>query len=186
MNPLSPLRRSETVLLVVDVQEKLMRAMPAEAGAALLTQISLLLDAARVLGLRVLFTEQYTKGLGPTVASLREKFAEAPLCEKREFSVYQNQAAREALLGMNPGAVIVCGIETHVCVFQTVRDLCAAGHRVLVPEDAVLSRSPSNKAVGLSLIEKAGALRSSVEALLFDLLGSAADPSFKEISRLVR
>lgn len=179
------LRRQQTTLLVVDMQERLLAAMEPNKTPELLRQVGILLDGAKALGLSVVSTEQYPKGLGPTVASLREKLA-APPIEKLEFSALANPRAKEAIAGSNASAIILCGVETHVCIYQTARDLCAAGYRVFIPRDAVLSRRESNVLTGLSLCEKAGAIISSVEAVLFDMVGGGGDSSFKEISRLLK
>lgn len=181
-----PPRRDETLLIVVDVQERLLGAMPAGEVPALLRQVGILIDAARVLGLPVLLTEQYTRGLGPTAEALLARVQASERLEKLEFSVYQNEAARQRIHQHAPKTAIVCGVEAHVCVYQTARDLAGAGLRVIVPEDAVLSRHEKNRRAGLHLIEAAGGLCSSVEAVLFDLVGRASDPCFKEISKLVK
>jgi nicotinamidase-related amidase len=135
--------------------------------------------------LSVIATEQYPKGLGPTIAPLRERL-EAPPLEKVEFSAFANEGARAALLAGGARSIILGGVEAHVCVYQTARDLLAEGFQVFIPREAVLSRTAQNAQVGLALCERAGAVITSVEAVLFELVGSAADKSFKEISRLIR
>ena len=179
------LRRQSTTLLLIDLQERLLAAMDPQLAPTLVKQLGVLVEGAKVLGLPVLTTEQYPKGLGPTIASLRERLDEPPI-EKLEFSAFANQRARESIMARGAHSVILCGMETHVCVYQTARDLLGYGFHVFIPRDAVLSRKELNVQTGLSLCERAGAVITSVEAVLFELVGSAADPSFKEISRLIR
>jgi nicotinamidase-related amidase len=179
------LDRENALLLVVDVQERLFKAMPEEGQPQLLKNLDILVKAARTLKVPVVASEQYPKGLGPTVLSLRESLPKPPL-EKLEFSCAGNQAIANAIQATGRRQVLVAGMETHVCVYQTVRDLASRGFTVFVPRDAVISRTVENKAAGLSLCEKAGAVLTSTEASVFDLLGKAGTPEFKEISPLLK
>jgi nicotinamidase-related amidase len=182
----APLSPSDVALLVIDVQERLMAAMEPAAAEELVRQVGILIDAARALGVPIVATEQYPKGLGPTVPQVRERLGETRPIEKLEFSAGAAAEARSALAALPQRAVIVCGVEAHVCVYQSAVDLLRRGYRVLLPEDAVLSRREQNRQVGLALSERAGAERTSVEAALFSLIGGAHHPAFKAISRLVR
>ncbi len=178
------LERDRAVVLVVDVQERLLAAMPEGARAPLLRATQALVEGAKQLKVPVLATEQYPKGLGPTVPALRDALPGAPH-EKLDFSCAAVPAVKDAL-GSGPRQVVLCGMETHVCVFQTARDLAALGHQVFVAEDAVASRTEANRRVGLSLMERGGAIVTSTEAVLFDLLGRAGTPEFKAVSALVK
>lgn len=176
-----------TGLLVVDVQERLAAVMPEKVMERVAQQIGILLQGARELGLPIVITEQYRKGIGPTLTSIQEHFPEgAEPLEKMEFSCCQNPGIAEALAKTGRDQWILCGMETHICVFQTARDLCIQGMDVFVPEDAVISRSKSNWRIGLGMMEQAGVLRTSTEAVLFDLLIRAGTPSFKVISKLIK
>ncbi|HYV67989.1 MAG TPA: isochorismatase family protein [Myxococcales bacterium] len=179
------LDRSDALLLLVDVQEKLARAMPEEGMARVTKNAGILLKAARRLGLPVVASEQYKKGLGDTLSELRELLALAPV-EKMEFSCGASQPIAREILRTGRKQVIVLGMEAHVCVFQTVRDLLRGGFAVFVPEDAIVSRTEENRAIGLHLCEKAGATLTSTETVLFDLLGVAGTPEFKELAPLIR
>ena len=106
--------------------------------------------------------------------------------EKVEFSVGNNKALARAVLQTGRRQVVVVGMEAHVCVFQTARDLVRGGFAVQVPDDAVLSRTAKNHGIGLRLCERAGVTISCTEAMLFDLLGEAGTPEFKELSPLIR
>jgi nicotinamidase-related amidase len=183
---MSRFSRDQSLLLVVDIQEKLLPAMPAAEGEELVRQCGILIEGAKVLGIPLLFTEQYTKGLGPTLSVLRNRSPEAPLYEKLAFSALGDDVIRQAIAATGRRQVIVCGVESHVCVYQSVRALRHDGYEVAVPEDAVLSRREQNYRRGLALCHEAGASIRSVENILFELLGSAADPCFKAISKLVK
>ena len=179
------LDRADAFLLGIDVQEKLIEAMPAERRAMLKKNAEVLIRAATRLGLPVIATEQYPKGLGPTVAQLRELLPDPPL-QKMEFSCGASQLAAGKIIGTGRHQAIVAGMEAHVCVFQTVRDLLRGDFAVFVAQDAVISRSEENRAVGLRLCEKAGATLTSTETVLFDLLGTSDSAEFKELSRLIK
>ena len=150
------LDRDDSLLLVIDVQEKLAAAMPTEAEARLEKNTAVLIRAARRLGLPIVATEQYPKGLGQIVPGLRELLDE-PM-EKMEFSCGASKPIARRIVTSGRKQVIVAGMEAHVCVFQTVRDLLRGEFAVFVAEDAVLSRTEANRQVGLRLCEKAGAI----------------------------
>jgi nicotinamidase-related amidase len=176
--------------LVVDVQEKLSAAMPKEALQTVERNIGILCEAARRFELPVVWSEQYPRGLGPTNSAVRA--ALEPLggrVQRLEKTVFSVVAAPEfASLGQTGSRDqwILCGMETHVCIYQTVRDLVARGATVHVPEDAVCSRAEHNWKRGLTLCEAAGATITSTETVVFDLLGSAGSEDFKALSRMVR
>src|SRR5205814_845484 len=152
--------------------------MPAQERAAVEKNIEVLIRAALRLGMPVIATEQYPKGLGPTVKRLRDLLPEEPL-EKMEFSCGNSKVAARRIMGSGRKQAVVVGMESHVCVFQTVRDLLRGDFAVFLAQDAVISRTEANRAVGLQLSEKAGATLTSTEAVLFDLLGSSDTPEFK-------
>jgi nicotinamidase-related amidase len=177
-----------TVLLVVDVQEKLAAAMPEDALAAVVKNSGILLDTARALGVRVVASEQYPKGLGATVPTLAEKItaAGAAPIAKMTFDACSDLAIARLLSDLGPRSVVVVGMESHVCVFQTARELVKRGYGTYVVADAVASRREENRRLGLSLAERAGAIIVPTETVVFDLLGSAGHDAFKTVSKLVR
>jgi len=179
------LDRGDALVLLIDVQDKLARAMPLEAMERLKKNAAVLLKAARRLGLPVVASEQYKKGLGDTVPELRELLPAEPI-EKLEFSCGASKPVAREILQTERKQVIVAGMEAHVCVFQTVRDLLRGGFSVFLPQDAIVSRTEENRQVGLRLAEKAGATLTSTETVLFDLLGVAGTPEFKELAPLIR
>ena len=179
--------REQALVLCVDVQERLSAAMHPELLGRLVRNGSNLLRGAATLGVPVIVSEQYKKGLGDTLPDLVAALpAGTPRFEKLEFSAFANSAIARALIDSGRSQLIVFGMEAHICVFQTVRDLCHAGFKVHVPHDAVISRDPENQRVGLVLAERAGACVTATEAVLFDLLHRAGTPEFKAISALVK
>ncbi len=181
------LDRAQAIVLVIDVQERLAAAMQPEAMGRLARATQTLARGAGVLGVPVLTTEQYPKGLGPTVRSVSEALpAGSRLFEKNVFSCWSAPDVRAAIETAGRRQIVVCGMETHVCVYQTVRDLVLAGLDAVVAADAVLSRTDDNRTIGLGMMAGAGAVLASVEAVLFDLLGRAGTPEFKAISALVK
>ncbi len=172
-----------TVLVLVDLQEKLVRAM--HQPEALLRAAEILVRGAGVLGVPVLVTEQNPDGLGPTVAPVADALPPERIA-KRSFSACGEAAFRTALEAVGGQTVLLAGVETHVCIYQTARDLAADGYAVEVVADAVSSRTPGNKAIGLEKARAAGAGATSVETALFELLGAADGDRFKALLRLVK
>jgi nicotinamidase-related amidase len=176
---------ASTVLLVVDVQEKLASAMPEDTLATLVKNTGILLDAAKILGVSVLASEQYPKGLGPTLPAIASKLHTAPKA-KMTFDACSDLSIARALSDLAPHAVVVVGMESHVCVFQTARELVKRGFTTHVVADAVASRKEENRRLGLALAERAGAIITPTETVVFDLLGQAGTEAFKQVSKLVR
>jgi nicotinamidase-related amidase len=179
------LERDSAQLVVVDVQEKLCRAMDAKVLDKLTGNISILIDAAAELGLPTIATEQYVKGLGETVPALKEKLC-APSLEKMTFSCCGGEGFMEALAANGRRQVIVTGMETHVCVLQTALELLSKGYVVHLVCDAVMSRRKDNWDTALKTLSAAGAVLTSTEAVLFQLLRVAGTEEFKKLSKLVR
>ncbi len=179
---------SNTALLVVDVQEKLVAAMPAEALAELEKNAAILLETAAVLGVAVLVSEQYPKGLGPTIPSIAGKLAARGIVPtaKTCFDACSDLTISRALTATGARNIVVIGMETHVCVFQTARELVKRGYATYVVADAVASRREENRRLGLSLCERAGAIVTATETVAFDLLAEAGTPEFKTVSKLIR
>ncbi len=171
-----------TVLLVIDVQERINAAM---ADRLHVPRIIALHRAFTILGLPVLVTEQYPKGLGPTIPELAA-LLEGPPLVKDTFSCARDAAILDALEAHRPHRVLVTGIEAHVCVTQTVLDLLHAGYQVQVPHDAVRSRRPADVEWALRRLQAAGAVVTSTESALFELLDACTSPHFKAVSRLVK
>lgn len=182
------LTAESTVLIVVDVQERLAAAMPAETMRRVLGGTALLLESARLLGAPVLATEQYPKGLGQTVSSIGQAFSRQGVVpvQKITFSALATPAFVERLELLPVRAAVVVGLETHVCVYQTVRQLVERGLDVHVPVDAVASRREDHRTTGLALCERAGGVPTTCETVVFDWLGQAGSDAFRSISKMVR
>lgn len=185
----APLDPSTLALLIIDVQERLAAAMAPDAAAAVERNLITLAATAERFGLPVVVSEQYPKGLGRTTAAVTGALeAVRGVCffEKVEFAACAAPAWSEAV-GPNPRSTwLITGMETHVCVFQTVRALRNRGHEVIVLADAVASRSEGNWKNGLELCARTGATIANTETVVFDLLGKAGTDDFKALSRLIR
>jgi len=176
------LDRQSSRLVVIDVQEKLLPHIP--VAESLVANCRKLIRGAAVLGVPAEATEQYPKGLGPTVTELGELLATAVLPEKLRFS-------GAGVLAPGPAAdndrdqLVLCGIEAHVCVLQTALDLMALGYRVHVPADAVASRRKLDWQIALGRLADSGVVVTTTESVLFEWCEQAGTDEFREISRLV-
>lgn len=182
--PCSPERmsRHDTALLVVDVQEKLVGAIA--NGPRVVWNVRRLVDAAKLLGLPIVGTEQYPHGLGPTVSELAERLG--PLPSKLTFSCGGCPGLFQDLPAKGIRNMLLCGIETHVCVQQTALDLLADGWRVFLAADAVGSRFDMDHAIAIERMDSAGATITTTEAAMFEWCDTAGAPEFKQISRLAK
>ncbi len=171
--------------VVVDIQERLARAMP-ELDPALETMMKAM-RAAGLLAVDVFITEQYPKGLGPTLPQLRELLPEqAKMFSKTAFSCWGQVDFASAIDRVRPQALVLMGMETHVCVQQTALEARKRGYKVIVLADAVCSRKRADQDVALDLMRTEGIVVTTLEALLFDWVGNAAASTFKEVSRIVK
>ena len=180
------LERDRAVLVVIDVQEKLCVAMDEAVLKQLVKNIGILQESAAELNIPILVTEQYVKGLGPTVSELKEKAADAPCFEKMTFSCCGSAEFVDVLKATGRTQVIITGMETHVCVLQTVIELREAGLDAHVVKDAVMSRSKQNWRTAIQAMTLAGAIPTCTESALFQLLKVAGTDEFKKLSKLVR
>ncbi len=174
--------RSDSALLVVDVQEKLVAAMG--TAARILWNVRRLIDGAKLLGLPVVASEQYPQGLGPTVSELASRLEQRPA--KLSFSCRELADLFADLRQRSIEKLLVCGIETHVCVQQTVLDLLADGWRVYVAVDAAGSRHDLDHQTALRRMESSGTVLTTTEAALFEWCQAAGTAEFKQISRIVK
>ncbi|GAC1441422.1 MAG: hydrolase [Solirubrobacteraceae bacterium] len=173
------LERARAVLLVIDVQEGFRKAIDGFEEVA--HRAATLARGAAILGLPTVLTEQYPRGLGATVTAVTEAAGNAPPLEKIVFSA----ARAEGFDLAGRDQVLLCGIEAHVCVSQSALDLLGRGVEVQIAADATASRAAADRDIALHRLERAGAVITSSEAALFELLGAAGTPEFKEIQRLV-
>lgn len=178
------LSRGRTALVLIDLQERLLPVM--HELTALRTGVRRLLKAAAILDVPVLVTEQYRKGLGATDPELRSDLGRATFLEKMTFSAVGEPAFVFALERLRPTHVLVCGIETHVCVAQTALDLLVRGYAVSVAADAVSSRRPADRDVALARLRGAGVTVSTSEAMILELTEQAGTAEFKRILEVIR
>ncbi|HSI31453.1 MAG TPA: isochorismatase family protein [Miltoncostaeaceae bacterium] len=179
------LERERTGLILIDVQEAFRPVI--DRFDEVIANCGLLAEGFGVLGRPVLVSEQYPKGLGHTVPELAARLPEgARLVEKVRFSACGVSAFDEAVAESGATSFVVAGIEAHVCVNQTVHDLLQYGFQVQVAADAVSSRTPRNRDLGMAKMSAAGAGTTSAEMALFEMLEQAGSDEFKQISRLVR
>lgn len=181
---LSHLDPERSQLVVVDVQGRLARLMH-ESDAMIRAQ-STLIRACRLLDLPVAWAEQLPDKLGATVDELQEPLEGLTACAKSSFGCLGDDTLREQILESDREQVLLCGIETHVCVWQTAASLLREGRDVHVIADAVSSRSADNKATGLLRLREAGAVISNVEMALFELMVDATHPRFREVTKLLK
>ena len=177
--------RENTVLVVVDVQERLIPAMDPQVYGAVLKSIRLLGEAAEIFKVPVIVTEQYPAGLGPTVPEL-VGFAGGAAIEKVTFSCGGEEGFLQALQALGARQILLTGMEAHVCVLQTLLDLLDRGYRVHLVRDAICSRNRGDYRAALDLAARAGAWITTAEIALFQMLGRAGTPEFKAVSALVK
>ncbi len=178
------LNKQDSILVLIDVQEKLFPAM--SDNERLLDNLGRLLDGMRTLEIPVIVTEQIPEKLGPTHPDLLAKLSGHVVVSKQIFSCCGEPGFLQTLDTLGHKQILLCGIETHVCVYQTARDLLAHGREVHIVTDAVSSRTPENKALGLQCMRDAGAATTGVEMALFELLRVATGETFKSILKIVK
>jgi len=174
----------KSVLVVIDVQEKLTPLM--HERETLLKNIQILIQAAQGLDIPILWSEHVPEKIGATVESIRRLMPTQKPIVKRSFGCGGEESFTKALASLYRKQIIVAGIETHVCVYQTVAQLLGSSYKVQVVADAVSSRASSNKDVGLERIKSCGGVITSTETILFELLQTAQHSQFKNILDLVR
>jgi nicotinamidase-related amidase len=180
------LDRTESLLLVIDVQEGLVKAMDPEIGRMISRNVQILTACCREMGIPILATEQYPRGLGRTVPEVREGLGPLPPVEKLSFSCFEAQDIHDQLARLAKKQIILAGIETHVCVLQTALDLIEKDFAVHVAADAVASRRKLDWNVGLQWMERMGAVITTTEIIAFQLLKKAGTEEFKRLSKLIR
>ncbi len=182
----TPLEAGHCALCVVDIQEKLLP--PIFEKERMVRNSQLLIRLARILGLPVLLSTQYSKGLGPTIPEIASLLPEVTPLEKNEFGCLNNDAycARLKSLPGDRNTLLVCGMESHICVTQTVIGALNRGYLVHVASDAVSSRTEWNWKIGLDRMRAAGAVISSTEMMIYELLRTSSGPAFKEMLQYLK
>ena len=180
----SLLTREGTVLVVIDVQEKLF--VKVEEKEQVAENICKLIRFAEILGIPIVITEQYPKGLGPTIPEIRELTSTIKPIEKVEFSCLASSAFRERLAGIHAKNLVLTGIEAHICVAQTAIEAVMNGYRAYVVYDAISSRRREDKTVAVERMKQQGAIIITTEMLMYEILRKAGTPEFKKILELVK
>jgi nicotinamidase-related amidase len=178
------LTTENTVLVVVDVQEKLARAMCQKER--FMDTLQKLIRGINILGIPIIFTEQYPKGLGPTLPEIASVTPDFKAIPKIRFSCAGDKQFLQELQKLNRKQVLLAGIESHVCVYQTAADLLELGYEVQVVTDAISSRTIENINIGLEKMRSMGASMTSTETALFELLKIAEGEKFKEIQKIIK
>jgi isochorismate hydrolase len=176
-----------TVCIIIDLQTQLLSAMEDRIRATIEKNNNLFIASIKVLNIPIVVTEQYPRGLGQTCESVRQGLGDrySPI-EKIVFSCWQKPLFREKVRPFKPETIIITGIETHVCILQTALDLLEEGYHVHIPADATCSRYKPDWKTALNLLDSAGAVITSVETVIFQLLEKAGTPEFKAISPLIK
>jgi len=178
------IKRENTVAAVIDFQEKLMPVM--NDAEQLRKNVTKLLRGIGVLEIPFIVTQQYTRGLGDTIVPVKEVLGSFDPVEKISFSAMGAPEFRKKLKKTGADTIILCGIETHICVQQTVLDLTDNGYKVFLAADCTASRKERDRIYAEKRMEKAGAVLTTAEAVLFELLSDAEDTKFKEISAIIK
>lgn len=175
---------ARSCLMIVDVQKRLLGAM--DAPRQVVSGCTLMMKAAAVLEIPLLVSEQYPEGLGPTIEPLAELAPEDAFFSKLDFSCARNAAIRGKIGTFGREQIVIGGIEAHVCVLQTALAFTEAGYECFVAADATSSRTPSNHAAAMARMRSAGVEVVTSEMVVFEWLGRAGTPEFKELSRLLK
>ncbi|MEP1208586.1 MAG: hydrolase [Rhizobiaceae bacterium] len=173
------IRSKDSILVVIDMQQRLVPAMLAPART--LRNAALLIETARELDIPVLLTEQYPKGLGPTMADIAGPAGDSPVFEKIHFSCMEDPKFADHLMGLGRNQVVLAGMEAHICVVQTAASLLEAGYEVFVASDATASRTADSEQACLQRLNAAGVGIVTSEMVVFEWLGKAGTPAFKKI-----
>ena len=176
--------KEKTALLVIDIQEKILPVI--NEGEHVVQNTLKLINGLKIINVPIYFTEQYPKGLGPTESRIKETLTGYEAIQKMTFSCYGAGNLFDEMKKKNIVRVVVCGIETHICVLQTVLDLLANGFQVFVAADAVSSRRVFDSEIALRRMEKNGAEIAVTESVLFEMLNVCGTDEFRAVSKLVK
>ena len=178
------LSTENSILFIIDVQDKLVQMLKNSEEIA--GNNCILSKAANILNVPVIVSEQYPKGLGSTIVDVLSNIEDSNIFEKTSFSALKEYSIKTKLESLNRKKIILTGIETHICVYQTARELLDAGYEVYVVKNAVSSRKTKDYKTALELMRDYGAKLTCIETVLFEWLGSSKHPNFKEIQALIK
>ncbi|WP_038056377.1 isochorismatase family protein [Thermodesulfobacterium hydrogeniphilum] len=180
------LKPEEVILVIIDIQEKLVKAMPEDIAKIVIQNNIILIELCKIYNIPILLTEQYPKGLGQTVEEIKRVLPEYEPIEKITFNSCLEPKFMEKLEKNNRKKVILTGIETHICVYQTALDLLNKDYIVYLPKDAVCSRKKQNWETGLMLVSLAGGVVADTETLIFQVLERAGTEEFKKMVKYIK
>ncbi len=178
------INRDDTLFIAIDYQEKLMPVM--HNKEELEDKVCRLAEGLKAIGIPHIVTQQYTKGIGQTIPSVAEAIGEFEPIDKTSFGCLNNEEFVKQLEAAGRKTCVVCGIEAHICLQQTVLQLLEEGYTVYVPVDCISSRSKQDRKVSIKRMQAAGAIMTTYEAVLYELLQDAKAPEFKAISKIVK
>ncbi len=178
------LERNQTVLVIIDVQSKLLPVI--YDYPALVENMKKIIKGAKILGIPIILTEQYPRGLGLTIDEIKKTISEYHPIEKVSFSCCREESFITRIKQLNRKQILVCGIEAHICVYQTCMDLLSEGYEVHLLVDAISSRKMANRNLTIEKLHGMGVQITSVEMALFEILKDATSDEFKKISRIVK
>lgn len=177
------LNREDVVFAFIDIQDKLLKAM--YNRDEIVKNSTILAKVANIIGAEAIYTVQYPKGLGYTNEEVKDPLKDKEEFGKVTFNSYGDEEIKKEFDRLGKKQVVLCGMETHICVFQTVRSLLEAGFEVFVVEDAIGSRAEKNYKNGLELLREMGSVVTNTETVLFDLAGIAGTDEFKILQKLI-
>jgi len=173
-------------LVIVDVQERLVKAMPEKVVEQIYKNINLFTLASKVYNIPVIVTEQYPKGLGETASNITKNLKDFKKVVKTTFSCCYSKLFNKEIEELKRKTAILVGMETHVCIFQTTLGLLENGYKVFIPNDAVCSRAKKNWENGIKMLSESGALISNTESMIFQMLKDANSSEFKQLSPFLK
>lgn len=176
--------RDGAALIIIDVQEKLFPLI--SDRERILNNLYKLIQFARIINMPIILTEQYPKGLGPTIPEIKKILLDVQPIEKVEFSCFGSEKFRKAVRGLSVETLIIAGIEAHICVVQTAIEGVKEGYRVCVVSDATSSRNPEDKEIALERLRENGVTVASTEMLIYELLKRAGTQEFREALKLIK
>ena len=180
------INKNDSLLLIIDIQDKLFQAMDSDSQSMVKRNCAILIKTAEEFNIPMIVTEQYRKGLGETIPELRNILSNATVFEKIFFDATKEEEIKRAVTGSAKKTVILTGMETHICVFQTALSLLALEYNVVIASDGVSSRRKDDKDSALDMLKEAGALIYPTETIAFMLLEQAGTPEFKRLSPLFK
>ncbi len=178
---------NNSLILIIDIQEKLTAMLKGEKTQNMVCKAEKLAKAANIFNIKTIITEQYPKGLGETISEIKNNLSQdVQYFEKTDFSAISNEDIKNSIIATGKKQIVLCGIEAHICVYQTALSLINMGYSVHLLEDLCASRNDDEKKVALKTLQQKGATVTTLEISLFEWLKTSSHPNFKEIQALIK